>query len=232
MKYDFLTLYPVNPSTLARYRQAFSPSRHKDDAPDAAYLAELLLHHCEHLRAWRPDDEQTRTLRYLVEHRRRLVSDRTRLSNRMTSRLKCYFPQVLDWFPDIRTDLVCNFLLRWPALEALRRVRRETLVKFFQEHHSLRRETIQKRVEAIKQSPPLTTDRAVLSSSVVMSKALAAQMKATLAASKEFDTEIAVHLFDASRLYALQAPARGGSRLCFPPSRRLRQRPGAMAISR
>ncbi|MDT5060474.1 MAG: hypothetical protein QOH63_933 [Acidobacteriota bacterium] len=32
MKYDFLTLYPVNPSTLSRYREAFSPSRHKDDA--------------------------------------------------------------------------------------------------------------------------------------------------------------------------------------------------------
>ena len=25
LKYDFLTLYPVNPSTLSRYRQAFSP---------------------------------------------------------------------------------------------------------------------------------------------------------------------------------------------------------------
>jgi transposase len=191
MKYDFLTLYPVNPSTLARYREAFSPSRHKDDAPDAAYLAELLFHHSEHLRAWRPDDEQTRTLRYLVEHRRRLVSDRTRISNRMTSLLKCYFPQVLDWFPDIRTDLVCDFLLRWPALEALRRVRRETLVKFFKEHNSLRRETIGKRVEAIKQSQPLTTDCAVLRSSVVMSKALAAQMKTVLAAIKEFDSEIA-----------------------------------------
>ena len=33
LKYDFITLYPVNPSTLSRYREAFSPSRHKDDAP-------------------------------------------------------------------------------------------------------------------------------------------------------------------------------------------------------
>src|SRR4030095_8509277 len=72
LKYDFLTLYPVSPSTLAKYREAFSPSRHKDDASDAASLAELLLHHREHLRAWQPDSEQTRTLRYLVEHRRRL----------------------------------------------------------------------------------------------------------------------------------------------------------------
>ena len=109
LKYDFLVLYPVNPRTLSRFREAFAPSRHKDDPPDAAFLAELLLHHRERLRAWRPDDERTRTLRLLVEHRRRLVSDQTRTSNRLTSLLKCYFPQALEWFPDVRTTLVCDF---------------------------------------------------------------------------------------------------------------------------
>ncbi|HEV7376429.1 MAG TPA: IS110 family transposase [Pyrinomonadaceae bacterium] len=191
MKYNFFVLYPINPSTLSRYRQAFSPSRHKDDGSDAAYLAELLLSHREHLRAWQPDSEQTRTLRYLVEHRRRLVADRTRLSNRMTALLKCYFPQVLQWFPNIRTTVVCDFLLRWPSLDTLRRVRRETLWKFFRSHNSLRKETIEKRVEAIKQSLPLTTDRAVLAASVLMMRALASQMKTTLAAIHEFDAEIA-----------------------------------------
>jgi transposase len=191
MKYDFITLYPVNPSTLARYREAFSPSRHKDDPPDAAYLAELLFAHRDRLRRWQPDDEQTRTLRYLVEHRRRLVSDRTRISNRMTSLLKCYFPQVLEWFPDIRTDLVCDFLLRWPSLDSLRRVRRETLSQFFRSHNSVRKEAIEKRVAAIKEAVPLVTDRAVLASSVLMTKALASQMKTTLAAINEFDAETA-----------------------------------------
>src|SRR5215210_1266675 len=160
LKYDFLVLYPVNPSTLARYREAFSPSRHKDDAADAAYLAELLAHHREHLRVWQPDDEQTRTLRYLVEHRRRLVADRTRISNRLTALLKCYFPQVLDWFPSIRTTVVCDFLLRWPSLDTLHRVRRETFVRFFHTHNSVRKDTVEKRVEAIRQAVPLVTDRA------------------------------------------------------------------------
>lgn len=190
LKYDFLVLYPINPATLARYREAFTPSRRKDDVTDAAYLAELLLHHGEHLRVWRPDDEQTRTLRYLVEHRRRLVDDRTRISNRLTALLKCYYPQVLEWFPDIRTDLVCDFLRRWPSLDGLRRVRGETLLKFFHEHNSVRRETIKKRMEALKQSQPLTTDRAVINSSVIMVKALVSQLKTTLAAVKEFDSEI------------------------------------------
>ncbi len=35
-KYDFLVLFPINPLTLARYREAFTPSRAKDDPTDAA----------------------------------------------------------------------------------------------------------------------------------------------------------------------------------------------------
>ena len=190
LQYDFLVLFPVNPSTLARYREAFSPSRAKDDPTDAAYLSELLQQHRDRLKAWRPDDQQTRTLRYLVEHRRRLVGDRTRLSNRMTSLLKCYFPQVLSWFPDIRTELVCDFLLLWPTLSAVQRVKRMTLLKFFRAHHSMRTDTLEKRLIAIKQSVPLTTDGAVINSSVVLSKALAAQMKSTLQAIRDFDREI------------------------------------------
>lgn len=40
MKYDFLTLYPINPQTLAKYREAFTPSRAKDDPGDAAHLVD------------------------------------------------------------------------------------------------------------------------------------------------------------------------------------------------
>jgi hypothetical protein len=34
-KYDFIVLFPINPVTLARYRQAFKPSGAKDDPTDA-----------------------------------------------------------------------------------------------------------------------------------------------------------------------------------------------------
>lgn len=191
LKYDFLTLYPVNPRTLSKFREAFAPSRHKDDPADAEHLAELLLHHRERLRVWAPDDEQTRSLRLLVEHRRRLVGDRTRLSNRLTALLKCYFPQVLEWFPDPRTELVCDFLLRWPELSALKRIRRETLLKFFRAHHSVRKETLERRVNSIKEARPLTSDAAVVRASAAMAQALASQMKATLSAIGEFDRRIA-----------------------------------------
>ncbi len=190
LQYDFLVIYPINPTTLAKYREAFSPSRAKDDPSDAEYAAELVMQHRERLKAWHPDDTQTRTLRYLVEHRRRIIGDRTRLSKRMTSLLKCYFPQVLSWFPDLRTVLVCDFLLRWPALETLRGVKRTTLLNFFRAHHSVRSDTLEKRLSAIKESVPLTTDRALLNSSVLMITALASQMKSTIEAVRQFDREI------------------------------------------
>ena len=190
LKYDLLVLYPVNPTTLAKYREAFSPSRAKDDPRDAQYLVELLIHHRERLKPWLPSDEKTRTLQYLVEHRRRLVNDRTRISNRMTALLKAYFPQALGWFDDVRTTLVCDFLLLWPTLESVKRVKPKTLEKFFCEHNSVRKETNERRFTSIKEAVPLTTDRAVITSSVLMIRALASQMKTTIEAIAEFDREI------------------------------------------
>src|ERR1700752_1557649 len=180
LQYDFLVLYPLNPTTLAKYREAFTPSRAKDDPTDADYATELIMKHSDRLKPWHPDDEQTRTLRYLVEHRRRLIGDRTRLSNRMPSLLKCYFPQVLSWFPELTTVLVCDFLLCWPALEQLRGVKRSTLLNFFRAHHSVRTDTLERRLAAIKESVPLTSDRAIIDSSLLMITALAAQMKPLL----------------------------------------------------
>jgi transposase len=191
LKYGFLVLYPINPSTLARYREAFSPSRAKDAPTHADYAVELLIHHRDRLKAWMHDDDKTRTLQYLVEHRRRVVSDRTRVSNRMTALLKLYFPQVLEWFPDIRTGMVCDFLLKWPTLEEVKKARRATLEKFFRHHNSARKEALAERLKAIEESQPLTEDEAVISSSVVMMKTLARQMKQAICAIKEFDQQIA-----------------------------------------
>ena len=89
----------------------------------------------------------------------------------MTALLKAYFPQVLQWFDDIRTLLVCDLLLHWPTVEALKKVRPATLEKFFHEHHSVRSETISLRIAAIKEAVPLTTDQAVIHASVLMIKA-------------------------------------------------------------
>src|SRR2546427_13133803 len=190
LQYGFFVLYPINPATLAKYRQAFSTAHGKDDPTDAAYLLALLQYHRDRLRPWHPDDQKTRTLRLLVEQRRRLTGDRTRISNRLTALLKGYFPQVLDWFEDIRTQLVCDFLERWPQLSLLQQARPATIDKFLRSHHSTSKPTNLRRLTEIKTALPLTTDAAVMTSSVIKVKAIVAQMKTVIAAISEYDRHL------------------------------------------
>jgi transposase len=85
---DWITLYAINPITLQKFREAFVTSRAKDDTLDARYLAELLFTHHHKLKAWKPEDPQTRLLQQLVRHRRAVVDERTGLTNRLQALLK------------------------------------------------------------------------------------------------------------------------------------------------
>jgi hypothetical protein len=100
LEYDFIVMFPVKPTTVARYHSAFRPSGAKDDPTDAEVILELLMRHRDKLERLRPERAEVRQLRRLVELRRDLVHDRTRLINRITDALKAYFPQVLSWFGD------------------------------------------------------------------------------------------------------------------------------------
>jgi len=91
-KYAHLVLFPVHPTTAARYRQTFSPSGAKDDPRDADSLLDLLLHHRDHFPRWQPDTVTNRHLQRLVEQRRLMVHEKTRQSNRLTACLKTFFP--------------------------------------------------------------------------------------------------------------------------------------------
>src|SRR5438034_11466837 len=67
MHFDFLRLHPINPKSLARYREAFASSGAKDDPDDAALLLELLVKHRDRLTPWVPDDALSRELALRVE---------------------------------------------------------------------------------------------------------------------------------------------------------------------
>jgi transposase len=189
--YDFLVLFPVNPLTVAKYREAFTPSRAKDDPSDAALQVELLLTHRDKLTPLSPQSPTLRALAQLVEHRRRLVGDKVRLTNRLTSALKNSFPHVLQWCQDKDTAIFCDFLSRWPTLKAAQLARRTTLESFFRAHHVRSADVITTRIEAIKSAVALTTDDGVITPNVLLVQALVAQLRVTLQAIADFDTAIA-----------------------------------------
>jgi transposase len=165
-KYAQLHLYPIHPRAAAQFRSALFPSGAKDDPTDADLLLEMLLQHRRHLRRLDPDTEQTRTLQMLVEDRRMFVNENTRQSNRLTCRLKLYFPQILTWFDEVDSPLVGAFLQRWPTLETAQRARPETLRKFFHNHNCRSDERIELRLQQIRNAVPATCDPAVIRSGI------------------------------------------------------------------
>jgi transposase len=176
-KYAHLVLFPVHPTTAARYRETFCTSGAKDDPNDTASLLDLLLRHRERLRQLQPDTEETRLLQFLVEERRQVVNEKTRQSNRLTDCLKLYFPQILRWFDDVGTPLVGDLLERWPNLEQLQRAHPGTLRKFFNEHNCRSAERNQERIEAIYAAVSATNDAAVLEAGVLTASGLVALIR-------------------------------------------------------
>src|SRR5882724_6259632 len=160
--YEFLVLFPVNPLTVAKYREAFTPSRAKDDPTDAELQVEILLKHRDKLTPLSPQSPTMRALAQLVEHRRRLVGDKVRLTNRLTSALKNYFPHVLQWFQEKDTAIFCDFLSRWPTLKAVQLARRATLESFLRAHHVRPADVITTRIEAIKNAVAVATSEGVI----------------------------------------------------------------------
>src|SRR6516162_1342171 len=181
-QYDGLVLFHMNPLMLVRYRQAFTPSRAKDDPTDAELQLELLLRHRDKRKPLVPQSPAMRALAQLVEHRRRLVGERVRITHRLTRTLKTYFPHVLQWFPNKDTILFCDFLRQWPTLKAAQLARPRTLDSFCHQHHVRDKQRIHECLAAIKSAVPLTTDEGVMMPNALMVQALIAQLRLLLEA--------------------------------------------------
>jgi transposase len=191
MNYDFLLLYPVPPQSLARYRQAFYPSGSKSDPQDADLLLELVRSHRDRLRVWQPEDALTRQLRLLVEHRRKLIADRTRLTNRLTSLLKESFPQALEWAGPLGSLEASEFFAQWTSLAAAQQAGRSQLRHFYLAHGERDPRRPEERLNQIRQAQPLTSDLALLETSALMVSILAGQLRALLPAHERLETAIA-----------------------------------------
>lgn len=189
-KHDCFVIFPVNPSTLAKYREAFRPSRAKDDPTDAELAVDLIIRHRDRFKPLQPQSVEMRMLTSLVEQRRSLINDKNRITNRLRSALKQYYPQVLEWFDHVDTVLFCDFVTRWPTLAQVKRARENTLRTFFREHNMRFSRVLESRITSIKAAVPLTQDEAIIMPYRLQALALIEQLKVTLEAVKRYDKEI------------------------------------------
>lgn len=187
-RFEHLVIYPVNPVTLKKYRESFILSRAKDDKKDALHLAQLIHERHTRLQPWKPADPVAAKLAILSEKRRQLVDLRTSMTNRLTQLLKDYYPQALQLTgKHLHAPLACDFLLKWPTLQALKKSRPQTITRFYILHASRRPELIAERLELIKASVALSEDPAILEPYAALTVALAKQLRQLDSTIKHFD---------------------------------------------
>jgi transposase len=190
--YNWITLFPINPLTLLKFREAFVTSRAKDDAKDAFYLAELLLAHVDKLKAWAPEDAPTRAIQQLVFHRLSVVNERTGLANRLQAMLKQYFPQALVLCgEDLWRPLATAFLLKWPSLQAVQKAKPGTLTQFYYVNGSRSAKLLEKRLNLIKKAVPVTDETALIQTFVMRVHLICRELQLVVQTIKEYDRQIA-----------------------------------------
>ena len=190
--YNWITLYPINPISLQKYRETFVTSRAKDDAKDAQYLAELLLDYYAKLKAWAPQDSQTRLLQQLVVHRRAVIDERTAQTNRLQALLKAYFPQALELCgEELWRPLATAFLLKWPTLMAVQKAKPATLKEFYYLNGSRSQKLIEQRLKLVEQALAVSDEPALNQSFALRVQLVCRQLQDIVTTIKEFERQIA-----------------------------------------
>jgi transposase len=171
LSYDFLVLFPIHPTTVARFREAFKFSGAKSDPLDTDQILEILTKHLDLLKPLRPDTEQTRLLARLVEDRRKTVDLRTSHIQALQASLKEYFPQALDLLSgNVSSRLARDFLKKWPNFPAFQQAKPSTVKRFFYGHNVRSPEVIENVLQLALKSQALTTDAAIVESGARLSQ--------------------------------------------------------------
>ena len=189
-QHKHLVLFSINPSTVAKYRKAFTHSGAKDDPSDALIQTEILERHMDKLTPIQVDCVDIRILDQLVQYRRKLVQDKVDISNRVTAILKNYYPQVVDWFKEKDTRVFYDFIERWPTLASAKKARKQTLLNFFNQHKTQYRTVQDARINGIIDAVELTNDEAAIVPNQIMIAALIPQMRLLTESVERLDREI------------------------------------------
>lgn len=197
LNYDFLVLYPIHPTTVAKFREAFKFSGTKSDPLDTRQILQILTKHRDRLKPLVPDTQETRLLARLVEDRRKAVNTRTGHIQAALASLKEYFPQAIDLCSgNLTSRLACDLLKKWPTLENFKQAKDRTITNFFYGHNVRNPETIKQALHIAHAGQPLTSDPAITESSRRMAQLHLQMIQILNSAIQDYDEQIA-KLFDA-----------------------------------
>jgi len=204
LEYDFFVLFPIHPTTVARFREAFKFSGAKSDPLDTEQILAILTKHLDLLKPLNPDAEQTRLLARLVEDRRKTVELRTRHIQALQASLKEYFPQALAILSNnVTSRLACDFLKKWPDFPAFQQARPSTVKRFLSGHNVRSPQVIEAALQLAEKSSALTTDPAIVQSGARLSQMHAEAIQTFNRHIQEYDRRIdqLFHAHDDAKIF-------------------------------
>jgi transposase len=182
--YDLLCqgyqVYAINPKAVNRYKDRHVLSAAKDDRLDALAQAHLLRTDRHRFKPLVPAPEHYRLLDRMCLDLRKLIEEKTRLSNQITSCLKEYYPQAVGLFRDVASPISLAFLQTFPAPDTVQQTDRDDFAAFFR----TQRYTHPQRVEALYERTHARmpeADPVVVEAAELRLAALVAQLAVVLA---------------------------------------------------
>lgn len=127
-------VYAINPKSVNRYKDRYILSKAKSDPLDALALAHLLRTDRQRFKALRPFPEDYQLLDRLCQDLRKLVDEKSRISNQITSVLKEFYPKALELF-SLDSHIGISFLKTFPDPQALRSCQKKTFKSLLRKHH-------------------------------------------------------------------------------------------------
>lgn len=189
------TVYPINPMSVARYRERYKTSGVKTDQFDAMVLANILRTDRGQYRPLGPDTPFIKELKILTRDHQQLIDDRTRLSNKLTACLKEYYPLALKLFSSVTQKITLQFLKSYPTPQQAQTFTRARLQQFLKKNAYSHPKRLEDLLKLIK-SPWLKAEPLVVKSKSRLMLTLVGQLNVLQVSIEQYEEEIG-HLFDA-----------------------------------
>ena len=144
-------VYPVNPKTVERFRQALSANGVKTDKIDRKVLAMFLVTFHQENKPLRPDDPEIVALRIACQDRLHLVEECTAKLQELRAHLKCHYPAVLGLFGALDSKITLKFLEQFPTQNQMLALTERRFINWLKRHHYTCPQRLDEMLELLKQ---------------------------------------------------------------------------------
>jgi transposase len=191
---DFLiqrgfNVIPTHPLSISKYRESRIPSKAKSDPMDARLIADYIREHHKSLRTISMPDDTIRELSILLEDRDKLVEQKVKFSNQLTSTLKAYFPQALEAFGSITNKSALEFLSKFDTHQEVKALSSKKLDDVLAECGFFRTDS-KERFNSAMSKRPSSIPQAVIKAKVMLKNVLVGHLLLLTQQIENYDKQI------------------------------------------